>query len=102
VTRPRYNDGTPDPVQVSPDVATLEVDIVLNPGETPEQAASIVAGDLPGITWQEAPSGNGHPCFVFSGHPEVVRRLQSRYRRLGESKPHLKGKAPVGKGQRRV
>lgn len=83
---------------------TMELDIVLRDGETFEQAVADVIGpkykDV--VTATQVESGNCHPGALLTGPEEALRRVRQRYMTLGVPRPYLRGKAPVGKGQRRV
>lgn len=82
-------------------MATLYLDVVLQDGETPEQAAQAVAGKYD-VTWLLVPSGNCHQGVEYTGSDDQLARVNQRYNALGKPKPHLKGKPPVGKGERRI
>jgi len=83
---------------------TLELDIVLFDGETPEDAAKTVAGNVAGsVTWEiqnPGPAG-GHPAVTYYGPSRSIQYIKQRYSTLGKNAGINKGRPPVGKGQKR-
>ena len=82
-------------------MAELTVDLVVNPGETPEEAAAFVAGKYD-VTWTIGDSGNCWPQVTYVGGPAAIKSLKMRYATLGANAGINKGKPSVGKGQKRV
>ena len=86
------------------DMETLELDIVLFDGETPEDAAKTVAGNVAGsVTWeiQNPGSAGGWPAVTYYGMPRALRYIKQRYSTLGKNAGRNKGRPPVGKGEKR-
>jgi hypothetical protein len=89
----------------APDVHIFQATIVLNEGETPDQAAEAVAGqfkDLVDWSVEEVTGQGGWPEVTYYGDPKVLDALKHRYSNLGVNKGINKGKPSVGKGQKRV
>lgn len=66
------------------DVAILSLDVVLFDGETPEDAAQLLAKGKK-VTWEIKPSGNCWPQIDFQGKQSELWRVRHSYKCLGNS-----------------
>lgn len=81
------------------DLAILTLDVVLDDGETPDQAAKQMSKTMD-VTWEISESGNCHPQIDFIGTEADLWKIRHSYR-LHNNGPN-KGKSPVGKGEKRT
>lgn len=61
-------------------MATLALDMIVNAGETADQAAREVAGEQADqVTWTVGKSGNSWPEITYTGSPEALEAISARY-----------------------
>jgi len=83
-------------------MATLALDVVVEQGETAEQAARYVAGKhADKVTISVRPAGNGWPEATYTGDEAVLKSIKHRYDTLGNNKGRNLGLASVAKGEKR-
>lgn len=84
-------------------MASVEIAVVVEPGETVEDAAAFVAKGT-GASWEVVSTTSGEggwPIVRFSGNERALRHVHQRYETAGRPRPDLQGKPSVRKGEKR-